>query len=147
MEFREIAHGGEDYHAACRLRDRILRRPLGMNLFDEDLAAEEGYVHLAGFDRGGALVAYLHLKPLGDGLMKMQQVAVDEAWQGRGIGRGLAQSAEALAAGRGAEEIVLHARASIAGFYDALGYRREGERFLEIGIEHWRMRKVLLSAG
>ena len=89
MEFREIDHGSAEYEAALRLRDEILRRPLGMSLFDEDLSAEGDFLHIAGFDDQGNPVAYLHLKPHGDAVLKMQQVAVAEALQGRGIGGGL----------------------------------------------------------
>ena len=133
----------EDYQAALLLRDELLRRPLGLSLFDEDLTVETDYLHLVAKDEEGVVLAYLHLKPLGDGVLKMQQVAVAEHLQGKGIGRELVQFAEGIARENCAREIVMHAREVVIGFYEKLGYRRVGERFDEIGTPHFKAEKRL----
>ena len=139
FSFREIEHGSGEYEAACHLRNAVLRKPLGLDLFDEDLTAESGFMHLAGFDREGELIAYLQFKPWGQEELKMQQVAVAEPLRGRGVGRAMVEFAEGLT---GSRDIVLHARETVVKFYEALGYERVGERFTEIGIPHWKMRKA-----
>jgi predicted GNAT family N-acyltransferase len=145
FEFREIGHESPEYRDACVLRDALLRAPLGMDLFAEDLAAEATYYHFAGFDAHGQLVAYLHFKPLGGGVFKMQQVAVATRLHGVGIGRSLVDVAEEGVRERGCVEITLAAREEVTEFYTALGYECVGERFEEIGIPHFMMRKRLRS--
>lgn len=36
-----IAYGSGDYDQALALRDRLLRKPLGLSLYDEDLSDEK----------------------------------------------------------------------------------------------------------
>ncbi|QDH21479.1 GNAT family N-acetyltransferase [Saccharibacillus brassicae] len=151
IEVRRIAFGTAEYELALKLRDEVLRRPLGLSIADDDLSGEEAALHIGAFARrrGGAearLVGTLLLRAAGEGALQMKQVAVDEALRGTGTGRQLVRFAEALAARQGYGEIVLHARETAAPFYDKLGYAREGERFEEIGIPHYSMRKPLGGA-
>jgi hypothetical protein len=74
--------------------------------------------------------------------VRMRQVAVDESRQRSGIGTALVAAAEQAARDMGYAQIVLHARMSAAGFYEKLGYEREGEPFDEVGIAHVAMCKV-----
>ena len=143
MELREIAHGSSEYSQACELRDALLRRPLGLSLFDEDLAAETGHTHLGGVDGGGEVVAYLQLKPLEPEVMKMQQVVVATRLQGGGFGKALMEFAEEHCRAAGIGEIVLHARESVLGFYQSIGYRCVSEPFVELGIAHRKAQKLL----
>ena len=78
LDFSIIEHGSRAYEQACLLRDEILRKPLGMSLFDEDLDAESGFIHVAGLDDTGATQAYLYLKPIDDKVVKMKQVKKEE---------------------------------------------------------------------
>ncbi len=180
IEVRRIAFGTAEYELALKLRDEVLRRPLGLSIADDDLSGEEAALHIGAFSRrrGGAeaaagggtgtaacsgpgaageeagsasaaearLVGTLLLRAAGEGALQMKQVAVDEARRGTGTGRQLVRFAEALAARQGYGVIVLHARETAAPFYDKLGYAREGERFEEIGIPHYSMRKPLGGA-
>lgn len=142
VEVREIKYGSAEYETACVLRNELLREPLGLSLFDEDLTRESDYVHLAGFEEG-ELIGYLQLRPLDDSVVKMQQVAVSETCQGQGHGRQLVAASEQMATERGYSEIVLHARETVIGFYEKLGYERRGERFEEVGISHFKAGKQL----
>jgi predicted GNAT family N-acyltransferase len=80
---------------------------------------------------------------LGDGKLKMRQVAVAERAQRRGVGRVMVERSEEFARDHGFDEIVLNARETAVPFYLALGYDRIGDRFEEVGIPHWKMRKVV----
>ncbi len=142
LAFREIVHGSAEYAEALVLRNAILRAPLGLRYSAEDIAGEQGFRHVAGF-LDGRIVVYGQLKPCAEAnWLQMKQVAVEARSQGSGIGRALVAFLEALAREAAATGIVLHARESAAEFYDRLGYIREGERFLEVGIPHWKMRKA-----
>ncbi|MFO7534396.1 MAG: hypothetical protein R6X19_01705 [Kiritimatiellia bacterium] len=59
-----IKHGSPEYAATVALRNEVLRKPLGLSLSDEQLQAESGDHHLAGF-LDGRLVACLVLTPVG----------------------------------------------------------------------------------
>ena len=50
---------------------------------------------------------------------------------------------EKEAARKGYNRIYLHAREVALEFYDNLGYGRFGEEFIEIGIKHQHMQKIL----
>lgn len=144
LAFREVAHGSPDHTACVRLRDRILRAPLGLAFTPEELEAESGDWHLAGFADGRPEpVACLVLTPLGGGIAKMRQVAVSETLRGRGHGKAIVEFAERFAAGRGMEEMVLNARENVVAFYEKLGYEAEGDRFVEVTLPHRKMRKHL----
>lgn len=143
LDFSIIEHGSRAYEQACLLRDEILRKPLGMSLFDEDLDAESGFIHVAGLDDTGATQAYLYLKPIDDKVVKMKQVVVAAHLQGRGIGRKLITVAEEYALQAGYREVILHAREVVMDFYVALGYLKEGDAFIEVSLPHYRFRKEL----
>jgi predicted GNAT family N-acyltransferase len=53
----------------------------------------------------------------------------------------MVERSEAIAREHGFTDMILHARESAVPFYERLGYERVGERFEEVSIPHWRMRK------
>jgi predicted N-acetyltransferase YhbS len=142
--FREVPLGSPEYQAAILLREAVLRRPLGLVLSAEELAAEPGCRHFVGL-AGREVIATLLLKPLDGQTVKMRQVAVDPARQGLGVGAGLVRFAEEAARGLGFQRMVAHARATALPFYQRLGYSVEGERFIENTIPHQFVSKSLGS--
>ena len=143
METRQIEFDSSDYHKALVLRDEVLRKPLGMSLFDENLTMEATDVHFGAFvnDR---LIAVLLLTKLTDTDIKMRQVAVDENFRSLKAGSKLVQIAETYAKNAGYRKIVLNARKTAVGFYEKLGYERKGDMFTEVGIAHFKMLKCLI---
>ncbi|MFO7611376.1 MAG: GNAT family N-acetyltransferase [Clostridia bacterium] len=140
VEFREIEYGSEEYRQELEMRDRMLRKPLGLNLFEEDLSGERYDFHLGAFaEKGLAGVLVLSIKD--SKTLKMRQVAVDAELQGMGIGKGLVKYAESFASSREYTGIVMHARETAVDFYLGLGYAVCGERFLEVTIPHFKMEK------
>ena len=79
-----------------------------------------------------------------DGYYKMRQVAVGAEWQGRGVGRKLVEASEMLARFLHISKIELNARATAIPFYSKLSYTKIGEPFVEVGIEHLKMEKLLV---
>jgi len=138
-----IMHGSAEYKAELALRDRILRKPLGLNLFEEDLSDEAGDVHLGAFE-GGKLAGVLVLTRADERSVRMRQVAVDEDRQRGGVGKALVAAAEREAAVLGYARMTLHARQTAVGFYERLGYTAVGEPFTEVGIPHRAMDKALV---
>ena len=142
IKVETIAHDSDAYWEAMLLRDRMLRAPLGLDFSEEDIAAEAEQVHVVALERG-EIVGTLILRAEEEGLVHMRQVAVAEKKQGRGIGKDLVKFAEALVWAECGDEIFLHSRETVAGFYDGLGYERVGDVFTEVGIPHVKMRKKL----
>jgi len=137
-----VPHGSPMYEETVALRDEILRRPLGLRFTPEGLGAESSDLHLACY-LDGNLVGCLILGPAAAGTVNMRQVAVAAEMQGRGIGRAMVLRSEEIAREHGFTEMTLHARETAVPFYEALGYERVGERFEEVTIPHWSMRKSL----
>lgn len=139
-EIRPVPYGSPEYDATVELRRAVLRRPLGLDFTEEQLAEEKDDIHFA-FLHADEALACLVFTPKGDGLLKMRQVAVREDIQGQGLGRQLVETSEAWARSHGYKRIVLHARDTAVPFYLAQGYEIEGEPFEEVGIPHRAMAK------
>lgn len=142
MNLRWIGHLSPAYALAVALRRDILRKPLGLEFTEAQLASESGSFHLTAWE-DEALLGTLLLTPLGDGAIQMRQVAVDGRKQRSGVGRALVAEAEAEAARRGFARMMLHARDTAIPFYEKLGYQRVGDEFTEVGIRHQEMEKDL----
>ena len=63
--------------------------------------------------------------------------------QTNGIGRRLVNHSEQFIKNIGVRFIVLHAREPVVGFYEKLGYQKIGEKFLEVTIPHYKMKKSI----
>ena len=126
--------GGLHYEETVRLRQRILRDPLGLVLDTSGDAARTFFVAV----KEGAVVGTVALE--GD---RLRAMAVDTSTQTRGVGRLLVERLEEEARARGIARIELHARVTARGFYAKLGYVEYGEELTEVTIPHIAMRKVL----
>jgi GNAT superfamily N-acetyltransferase len=142
VELREIRFGTSEYDACVALRARVLRTPLGLHPAPEERAEEANLRHLGAFD-GTRLVGCLMLHDLGEGKVRMRQVAVDFDRQKSGLGTRLVHYSEAVAREAGFSEMVLHARKTALPFYERLGYQTYGEPFVEVTLPHFAMRRRL----
>ena len=143
FSFYFVDFGTPAYDETVRLRRDILRIPLDLEFYPEDLAEEYNQHHLAGYDQAGNLVACLVLKSLPKEEIKMRQVAVLEAVQRRGIGQLMVTASEELSRTLGFKKMVLHARKTAVPFYKKLKYKTSGKEFMEVDIPHFKMVKKL----
>jgi len=74
---------------------------------------------------------------------RIGRMAVRAPWRGRGVGDALLLALVDEARKRGWPEVRLNSQASAIGFYARHGFRPEGERFVEAGIEHQAMVRTL----
>ena len=142
IEIRQIHFGTDEYKEELQLRNRVLRKPLGLSLFDENLTKEVNDFHIGAFD-GKALIGVLILTVLSEGEVKMRQVGVEENWRGKNLGARLVLYAEGFARKLGYRRVVLNARKSVVGFYERLEYEKIGGEFIEVTIPHQTMQKKL----
>lgn len=142
MELSLIDTQSPKYQQVLDLRQQVLRAPLGLNLFDEDLLAEHDQYTLVAM-QDEKIIACLMLKIIEPSVIKLRQMAVAELQQGKGIGSLLIGYAENFCKLNGYEVIELHARKSAIDFYTKLNYKLIGEEFEEVGVPHYKMEKHL----
>ncbi len=142
MALKIIDYGTPEYQQMVKLRDDILRKPLGLRFTPEELENEKNNLLIAAYEDDHMLGCCM-LVPDGPGCVRLRQMAVANPLQGKGVGRALMQFAENLARDRGYKKITMHARKNSTGFYEKMGYRKVGEEFQEITIPHYRMEKGL----
>ncbi len=143
MTILQLEFATPEYDETVQLRDKILRRPLGLSFSEEQLSEEYADFHLAAFTEAWILRGCLVLTPLADNTLKMRQVAVDEAFQKMGVGQQLVEASEKFGRVHGFNKMVLNARDTAVPFYQKLNYTIVGERFEEVGIPHFKMTKDL----
>lgn len=140
-----VPHGSRNYWHAVDLRYAVLREPLGLNFTREQLLAEARDIHLV-YYTDAMVLGTMMLTPTDNGHIKMRQVAVDEQYQGAGIGAKMVEFAEAYSLDLGFHHMEMHARKTAVPFYLKLGYQIVGEEFMEVTIPHYKMEKDLVEA-
>ncbi|MBL7743408.1 MAG: GNAT family N-acetyltransferase [Chitinophagaceae bacterium] len=142
MALKIIDHGTDEYRQMVKLRDDILRKPLGLGFTPEELEAEKDNMLIAAFEEDRILGCCMLLEE-SPGTVRLRQMAVLNDLQGKGIGRALMHFAENIARDRGFKILRMHARANALGFYEKMGYKVKSERFTEVTIPHFVMEKQL----
>ena len=120
-----VVFGSAFYQKTVQLRDKVLRKPLGLKFTNEQLAAEYTDKHLA-YMIGEGVFGCLILTKLTPEIVKMRQVAVDDDQQGKGIGAALVAYSEQWAKNNGYSTIMCHARDTAVSFYQKQGWGKIG---------------------
>ena len=108
----------EKYFSMEPLDYKILGNP------EEYILKNGGSIFMASCD--AALVGTVALKLIGPGIYELTKMAVDEKFQGRKIGRALAEAAIARAKERGGEKIILYSNTTLQpamALYYKLGFK------------------------
>lgn len=71
------------------------------------------------------------------------RVAVLKEWRGKNIGRRILNAAEEYIRENGGKSVMLSGQVRVAGFYEKLGYIKQGETYLDEGCPHIWMKKNL----
>lgn len=141
INFKIIEYGSSEYKKAIALRERILRKPLGLSFSESELLAEKEHIQVIGLN-GLELIATAVLVPKGQ-ICKMQRVVVKENLTNKGIGSRMMIFCENVAKKNGFKNLYCHARVTAVKFYLKNGYEAEGDYFEEDFIPHLKMNKVL----
>jgi GNAT superfamily N-acetyltransferase len=142
MALRIIDYGSNEYRQMIKLREEILRRPLGLGFTEEELARERDNMMIGAFEDEDLLGCCMIVEE-NPTTARLRQMAVLNNLQGKGVGRALMQFAENLARDRGYKVLSMHARKNAVGFYEKVGYKVKGDEFTEITIPHYLMEKQL----
>ena len=142
MALKIIDHGTPEYRQMVKLRDDLLRKPLGLSFSAEELEKEKENMLIGAFDDDDILGCAM-LVEQDPTTVRLRQMAVLNDLQGKGIGKALTIFAENLARDHGYKIINMHARTNVVGFYEKMGYKVIGDEFIEITISHYVMEKEL----
>ena len=137
-----IPYHSPEYFEMLALRRKILREPLGLGFSEQDLQQEKDDVFIGCYENE-RIVGCCILTRLSSQTLKLRQMAVDRHSQEKGIGANMAAFAERYAVAHGYAGIRLHARKTAEGFYKKCGYTGFGKEFIEVGIPHILMEKLL----
>jgi predicted GNAT family N-acyltransferase len=110
----------------------------------EELDGRDGEgVHLVGVCNGEVLATcrLLFVGPT----VQFSRLAVRPTARRHGIATALLDLADTETRAGGARRLVLHAQTYARALYDAAGYEPRGRVFMEAGIEHIAMEKLLLK--
>jgi GNAT superfamily N-acetyltransferase len=142
MALKIIDHGSPEYREMTRLREQILRRPLGLTLESEELETERPHVHIGAFEEDSLLGCCMLVRE-DDRTVRLRQMAVSDKLQRKGVGKALMNFAENIARDQGYRNLIMHARQHAIGFYEKMGYRVTSTEFTEVTIPHVVMEKSL----
>lgn len=138
----------EDFQAYYRLRWQLLRQPWGQPLGSEQDELENVAWHRMCIvdepeNRTKVVgVGRLHLQTPKQS--QIRYMAVDEAFQDKGIGSALLDALQEQALQLGVERIVLNSRENAVSFYERHGFKCLSPSHCLYGeIQHYEMEKVL----
>ena len=143
MALKLIDYGSPEYEKMLRLRNDLLRKPLGLSFDPSELEKEKDDVLMGAFEDDRLLGCCL-LTRVDDKTLRLRQMAVPNNLQGKGIGRALMVFAENIARDMHYEILMMHARVTATGFYEKLGFEKKDGQFIEITIPHVIMEKRLI---
>lgn len=142
MALKIIDHGTTEYRQMVKLRDEVLRKPLGLGFTQEELDNERDNMFIGAYDDDQILGCCMLVEE-NPSTVRLRQMAVLNDLQGKGIGRALMNFAENLARDRGYKIMSMHARKPVVGFYEKMGYQVTSSEFIEVTIPHFVMEKQL----
>ncbi len=142
MALKILDYGSQEYQQMVKLRDDLLRKPLGLTFSEQELEKEKDNMLIAAFEDERMLGCCMLVeeKP---GTVRLRQMAVLNDLQGKGIGRALMGFAENLARDRGYRTMSMHARKNTLMFFEKMGYKVTSDEFIELTIPHYIMEKKL----
>ena len=142
MALKIIEHGTPDFQKMVKLREDILRKPLGLGFTTNELEQEKSNMLIGAFEEEDILGCCMLVEENPE-IVRLRQMAVLNDLQGKGIGRAIMHFAENIARDRGYSILSMHARKNAIGFYEKMGYKVTGDEFTEVTIPHYVMEKKL----
>ena len=141
IAFKIIKHSSPEFKKAVKLREEILRKPLGLTFLPEELEAEKDHVQIEGF-QDDEVVSTAVLIPEGK-TYKIQRVVEKKRparfWY-RIVNDGILRI---LCKRQRIHSIYCHVGDSAVNLYLKNNYASEGDYFDKDTIPHLKMRKVL----
>jgi predicted GNAT family N-acyltransferase len=147
-----IAASPADRLAAWRIREQVFIGEQGISVAEERDGLDDVALHLVAWDDTTAVGTARVLgvgpdgscvSPTGARIVKIGRMAVIPPKRRLGIGRDLLETALALVGRHGTERVELSAQEYVVPFYERAGFHVEGAPYVEAGIPHRKMSRVL----
>ena len=139
-EVRRVG-GADEMQAALELRHDVFCVEQGVPMREELDGRDGEALHLVAVS-DGRLLATCRLLFVGP-TVQFSRLAVRKSARRQGIATALLELADDETRAGGARRLVLHAQTYARSLYDAAGYEPRGRVFMEAGIEHIAMEKIL----
>lgn len=145
-ELRSMKFGSKDYIKSLYLRNDALRKPLGLNLFKEDLEDEKHQTIIGLFDND-RIIGTATLEYIDNNNAKINNLVIKNDYKNKGLGRKIINYLENIAKKNNINKIKLMARLTALDFYEKLGYTPIGEVYnykypdTNVQLEHVDMEK------
>ena len=133
----------QDFQQYYNLRWRILRKPWGQTEGSERDITDVNCYHIMAVINGD-VAGVARLEFTDHGFSQLRYMAVDDIYQGKGVGRSILDHMEQYSKENNAREIFLNARENALGFYEKSGYQITEKSYLLFdSIQHYKMFKIL----
>lgn len=142
MALKILDYGTPEYRQMVKMRDDILRKPLGLSFTEDELASEKNNLLIAAFEDDEMLGCCMIVEQNPE-RAQLRQMAVLNSLQGKGVGRALILFAENLARDHGYKTMFMHARKNTVSFFEKMGYKTCSNEFIKLTIPHIEMEKEL----
>lgn len=137
---KEFSYLSPDYNASVKLRNDVFRKPHGLEISAEDLAADP-HCTLFGMYDGDNLIGTIFYLPKDYTTVQLKNLAFLPQYQGKGLGHQLMAFFESYAKKQKIKTILLTSRVTVEDFYAKQGYSRSSEIIDIRGIPHVWMSK------
>jgi len=128
----------EEEQAIRHIRGSVFIKEQGIPSEDEYDDNDNVCVHATAWDEG---------RPVGTGRLsddgRIGRIAVMEQARGKRIAKAIILALEQHARKCGLRQLWAHAQVQALGFYKKVGYRVDGDEFMEDGILHKRIKKSI----
>lgn len=141
MKLKLIEYNSKDHNNMIRLRNDVLRIPLGLTFSIDEKHLEKDCFLIGAFEED-IIVGCCLLSKIDNTTLQLRQMAINNEFQRKGIGYIIVQYAEKIAKENNYTTIIMHARSTAISFYKKLDYAVLGDEFIEIGIPHYIMQKT-----
>jgi predicted GNAT family N-acyltransferase len=131
----------EELDAALELRETVFCGEQGVSLEADRDGRDHEATHIVAVDNG-RVIGTCRLLFRGT-VARLGRLAVVPEERGRGVAGAILRESDRVSREHGANRIALHAQTYALGLYEREGYSERGRRFVEEGIEHVAMEKLL----
>ena len=132
-----------EFQQYYHLRWRILRQPWNQPEGSEKDNEEDHCYHVIAIENN-TIAGVARLQFAEKNCTQLRYMAVDDAFQGQGVGRLIVEHMEQYAKENNAYELFLNARENAVRFYEKLGYKITEKSYLLFdSIQHYKMMKKL----
>lgn len=135
----------EDLIKCLEIRRNVFTEEMGISPkieVDEQDRLGSGCEHFLTFLKGNP-VATCRCKTTAGGELKIQRFCVLKEYRNFGVGKEVLLWLESYYFQKGITKIVIDSKYKVFSFYQKCGYQIHSEEFIEAGVEHVRMEKIL----